>query len=178
MSKKLILNFILICILSSITLNAYSNEISEIKSIEKYNPVRPEWNEFCPYGMENPVTDNNFHMPGTKKAWHAEESNYWYKRKQNFERDLSFCDSVEKDVQNACYEKLRFRQHQISSSYISPEQRWEQTRLNLNQASNAINQYTRQQQQLNMQRQNMMMQNMPKWSDYQPKTYNVNIRHY
>ena len=149
----------------------------EAQNAKQYNPYRPEWKEFCPYGMEYAAPDNSFHMPGTMKALHAEDMNYWYQRKQDFEKELSFCDNVDIGARNACYDKLRIRQQQINSTYVSAQERYAQRQAQWAQVGNAIQQQNYQQQQLNLQRQNMMMQNMPKWSDVAPKQYNVNVNH-
>lgn len=148
----------------------------ELQKAQKYNPNRPEWKDICPYGMEYVAPDNNFHLPGTKKALYAEDANYWYQRKQNFEKELSFCDSVNQNAKNVCYEKLRNREQQINSTYVSAQERYAQRQMQWSQIGNALQQQNYQQQQLKLQRQNMIMQNMPKWSDVAPKQYNVNVR--
>ncbi len=149
----------------------------EAQKAKNYNPNRPEWKEICPYGMEYVAPDNSFHMPGTMKALHAEDSNYWYQRKQNFEKELSFCDSVDIGSRNACYEKLRMREYQTNSTYVSAQERYAQRQAQWAQVGNALQQQNYQQQQLKLQRQNMMMQNMTKWSDVAPRQYNVNVNH-
>ena len=146
---------------------------------QKYNPNRPEWNEFCPFGMENAVIDTKFHLPMSQKGLTAKEQNYWVERKQDFEQNLSFCDSVEKASQDACYQKLRNRQYQINATYDSPQEKAAQQQAQFMQFSNIFSQQSLQQQQLNIQRQNMLLQNAPKWNAdaYAPKTYNVNLNH-
>jgi len=165
---------ILAVLLSSYGINTFANS-------EKYNPNRPEWNEFCPFGMENPQPEKHKFMDSVMTKYIKQDQVYWLQRKQDFEQCLNNCDNLDENDRDACYAKLRYRQGNLNNSYVSPQQRYEEHMAkmqNFSNAMNAINQQNYRRQQLNMQRQNMLLQNAPKWSDSMPKTYNVNMYHH
>ena len=167
--KKILFVFIIMFICNMVAL---SNE-------QNYNPNRPEWKDFCPFGMEN-IVDHNTQKSiiGTDKHWQIKEYNYWVDRKNDFNNDLKVCDGITNNIenQNQCYNKVADRQNRINQTAITPWQEWQNKKAQWQQASSVISQQNFQQQQLNLQRQNMMMQNMPKWSDSH-KQYDVNLQH-
>ncbi len=86
-----------------------------------YDASRPEWIEFCPFGLENAQKDDSFHFWGTNSRYKAEDQNYWVERRKDFEKHLAYCDKVTQiAARNACYQKLRKRQQRISASYVDP----------------------------------------------------------
>lgn len=171
--KKNIALFTIIILLIGLAANSEDNQ---------YNPNRPEWKDFCPFGLENIESYNvQKSLAGTDKHWQIKEYNYWVDRKKDFEKDLKTCDELANNPenQNQCYAKLIDRQNRHNQSDVTPWQVWQNKRAQWQQAAYAIQQQNMQQQQLNLQRQQLMMQesqNMPKFSDIMPKTYNVNIR--
>lgn len=154
--------------------------IITVSANTEYNPNRPEWNDFCPLGMINaqkvePKWYNSYYAKLDIK-----DKNYWADRRIDFEQSLTKCDSLDKNNQNACYEKLKQRQASLNSTYISPQQQYQ---ADLNRAQGIQNMLNQQEQvniqkeQLNLQKQQVLMQNMTKWSDVAPKQYNVNLNH-
>lgn len=148
---------------------------------QKYSPNRPEWKDFCPFGLEN-ISEYNTQksLAGTDKHWQIKEYNYWVDRKKDFEKDLKTCDEITNDPenQNQCYAKLIDRQNRHNQSDVTPLQVWQNKKAQWQQATQIMQQQNYQQQQLNLQRQQLMMQqyqSMPKWSDVAPKQYNVNV---
>lgn len=170
--KKILIIFAIIIL--SYGLSSFANS-------EKYNANRPEWNEFCPFGMENPQPEKAKFMDSVMTKYIKQDQVYWLQRKQDFEQNLNTCEQLDEDDRDACYTKLRNRQAQLNNSYVSPQQRYQEYIAKMQYFSNAMNniqQNNMQQQQLNIQRQNMLLQNAPKYSDYMPKTYNVNLYHH
>lgn len=168
-------------ILFSIFLMSISCICMAEDEVKNYNPNRPEWSDFCPFGLENVNLDEKTHISYQARA-NAKENNYWVHRRQEFNKGLEFCDNLQNNLQGACYNKLAEKQIRYNSQHeedkknalqkmFQDQQRWAQFGQNLSQQNY-------QQQQLNLQRDNMILQNMPKWSDSQPKTYNVNVRRY
>ncbi len=109
--------FIVILLIIIIQLSAHAN----------YDVNRPLWNEFVPYGFEDAQPDYNSYFVYGKRC-KAKQNNYWYKRRQDFEREVSYCDSIPQQHRKACYEKVRARQNRINDEYkrqeaIAAEQR-------------------------------------------------------
>lgn len=102
----------------------------------RYNPNRPEWSEFCPYGLETAQKDDSFHLWATNARYKADNQNYWVERRKDFEKDVAFCDKVQPEYQNACYQKVRIRQLRINSNYIDPWQKAEIRRRQFQEAYN------------------------------------------
>lgn len=106
------------------------------KQYSYYNPNRPKWDEFCPFGLENVrQKDEKFHFWGTNARYKADNQNYWYERKKDFDKELAFCDSVQQVYQNECYAKIRIRQQRLNASYIDPWQQAEIRRQRVLQAT-------------------------------------------
>lgn len=88
-----------------------------------YDPNRPEWKDFAPYGWDKVTLD-----PKEGTYWTTEKINkatarrYWYERRQDFEKDLAQCDRLQKDYKYACYEKLKIRQANINEQKKQKEQ--------------------------------------------------------
>ncbi|MBO6271579.1 PDZ domain-containing protein [bacterium] len=108
----------------------------------------------------------------------------WKNKRDQFKCGYELCkmNSKNKDEMNACltnlqnkflYNIAQERNYEIQQRQLNMQQQ----QLNI-QRQNMIMQNNMQQQQLNIQRQNMMLQNAPKYSDYMPKTYNVNLYHH
>lgn len=172
--KKLFYCFVLL--VCSFWFNTFANT-------ERYDANRPEWNEFCPFGMEDPQPEKPKVMDSVLTKYIKKDQVYWLQRKKDFEQSLNTCDNLNSSDRNACYAKLRSRQNQLNSSYVSPQQHYKEHMDRLQNFANAMNyqqQVNMQQQQLNLQRQNMLLQNAPKWNAdaYMPKTYNVNMYHH
>lgn len=155
---------------------------SVLANEQKYNPNRPEWKDFCPFGMENADSYNTQKsVIGTDKHWQIKEYNYWVDRKNDFNNDLNLCDAITNNIenQNQCYNKMVDRQNRINQTAITPWQDWQNKKAQWQQASSILQQQNFQQQQLNLQRKQLMIQqsqNMPKWSDSH-KQYDVNLNH-
>lgn len=141
--KKVII--VLLILISSFGLCTFA-------SYEKYNPNRPEWNEFCPFGMENPQPVKIKFMDSVMDKYIKQDLIYWYQRKQDFERNLDSCDNLNDTYKNACYAKLRDRQNRLNSTYVSPEERYKVWEAKMQRIKDAMYQ--------------------------EPREYNVNIRHY
>ncbi len=97
--------------------NLNSNFVKIIRGDKSaYNPYRPEWTEFCPLGLENPVYDGERYFLYHKKA-NQENNNYWYNRKQKFNEAIKKCDAVDDLVyKNICYSKIRDRENNLNIS--------------------------------------------------------------
>lgn len=149
---------------------------------QEYSPNRPEWKDFCPFGLENIEGYNTQKsVIGTDKHWQIKEYNYWVDRKNDFNKDLQVCDEIKNNPENQtqCYNKLIARQNRLNQSDVTPLQVWQSKKAQWQQAANVMQQTSFQQQQLNLQRQQLMIQqsqNMPKWSDSH-KQYDVNLNH-
>ena len=102
--------------------NYYGNQNTTYQTgITKYNPDRPEWIEFCQYGLENAKEDDSFHFWCTNSRYKAEDQNYWVERRKDFEKHLAYCDKIQDSIaQSGCYQKLRLRQNRISANYVDP----------------------------------------------------------
>lgn len=132
----------------------YGNATTSSVQSTAYNPDRPEWIEFCPYGYENASKDNEFHLWGTNSRYKAEDQNYWVERRKDFEKHLAYCDKIQDSIaQSGCYLKLRQRQNRISASYVDP---WTKAEI----------------------RQEKMRQGLGMWMMYDAtKNKNVNVNH-
>lgn len=116
-----------------------NNDYTQYQQVNNYDPNRPEWSEFCPYGLENARTkDDSFHMWGTNARYSADFQNYWVDRKKDFDNHLAQCDSVQDtNSRYGCYAKLRERQHRITANYVDPWQQAEIRRQRWAQAGQA-----------------------------------------
>lgn len=100
-----------------------------IPAYASYNPDRPEWKDFCPYGYEDITTySTESSIPGTDRHWKIKEQNYWVDRRHDFEHELSVCDEIADNQrnQNACYKKLTERQNRLNQTTKTPMQMWEE----------------------------------------------------
>ena len=114
-----------------------NNNYYRYEQVNNYDPNRPEWSEFCPYGLENITTkDDSFHLWATNSRYSADNRNYWVDRRKDFEKHLAQCDSVQDtNARYGCYAKLRQRQQRITENYVDPWQRAEIQRQKWAQAS-------------------------------------------
>lgn len=117
--------------------NQNNNYHTPSNAITQYNPNRPEWTEFCPYGLENAQKDDSFHLWATNSRYQAENQNYWVDRRKDFEKHLAYCDKIQDaNAQNACYGKIRERQKRITDSYVDP---WQKAEIKMEKFRNAAN---------------------------------------
>ena len=86
----------------------------------EYDPDRPSWREFVPYGLEDVEPDYNSYFVYAKRC-RAQRNNYWYERRQDFENDILYCDKLSKQYRKSCYEKVRIRQNRINDEYSKQE---------------------------------------------------------
>jgi hypothetical protein len=143
----------------------------------KYNPNRPEWNEFCPFGLENPETkETKWYQPYYTKI-NAKEQNYWAQRKQDFEKSLNFCDKVEAKHQNACYEKIKTRQINLNNNHVTALKESENVQAQIMQLMHYSNHERRLDDELDLKKQQVDIQRMYVQNQNMPKTYNVNLNH-
>jgi len=114
-----------------------NNNYYRYEQVNSYDPNRPEWSEFCPYGLENITTkDDTFHMWGTNSRYSADFRNYWVDRKKDFDNHLVQCDSVQDtNARYGCYAKLRQRQQRITENYIDP---WQKAAVRDQKLQNAL----------------------------------------
>ncbi len=115
--KKILIIFAIIIL--SYGLSSFANS-------EKYNANRPEWNEFCPFGMENPQPEKTRFIDSVWIKYKKQDQVYWLQRKQDFEQNLNTCDQLDENNRDACYAKLRNRQARLNDSYVSPHQRYKE----------------------------------------------------
>lgn len=152
------------------------NSLSFAESI-KYNPNRPEWNEFCPFGFEAPVTkETKWYQPYYTKM-NAKEQNYWAQRKQDFEKSLDFCDKVEIKYQNACYEKIKTRQINLNNNHVTALKESENVQAQIMQLMHYSNHERRLDEELDLKKQQVDIQRMHVINQGMPKTHNINLNH-
>lgn len=72
--------------------------------------MRPQWQEFCPQGLENAVyKDIQWYWPdGTKNTQAI--YNYWAKRRVEFNDAVAECDFLAGDFKGVCYDNVRAKQ--------------------------------------------------------------------
>ena len=100
-----------------------NNNYYMYEQVNSYNPNRPEWKDFAPYGWDNVTLDpKEGTYWNTEKIQQATARHYWYDRRQDFERDLAQCDRLQNEYRNACYEKLKIRQANINEQKKQKEQ--------------------------------------------------------
>ncbi len=78
---------------------------------------KPQWTDFCPPGMENPSYQETKWYNSHYRKWKNKDTNYWLKRKQEFEKDLERCESLPDLQRDACYIQLKGRQKYFNSEY-------------------------------------------------------------
>ena len=100
-----------------------NNDYTQYQQVNNYDPNRPEWKDYAPYGLDNATLDPK---EGTYwnsvKAQQAAIRHYWYERRKDFENDLAKCDNLQGNNRYACYEKLRIRQANINEQKKQKEQ--------------------------------------------------------
>ena len=102
-----------------------SNNNYNYEQANNYDPNRPEWKDFAPYGWDSVTLDpKEGTYWNTVKMQQAAARHYWYDRRQDFERDLVKCDSLQGDYKYACYEKLKIRQSNINEQKKQKDQEY------------------------------------------------------
>ena len=69
----------------------------------------PKWEEFCEIGYENASKkekENIFSIINFVNAQRI-KNNYWAERRENFEKAINHCNSLEENARNYCYEGVR-----------------------------------------------------------------------
>ena len=167
--RIIVLGLFIGLLLNQIILHEANMVRSENKSINKTDITaisRPEWFEFCPYGMENVSRDENKYFSENKKRA-ARINNYWYGRRQDFKMHVSRCDSMANDSGKfICYLKLKERQVKLNNEYkeylrqeeMLAREREQRAAAISNAFSSAIQQASINQQQAQQRQNEMIMQ--------------------
>lgn len=79
--------------------------------------IVPRWDDFCPDGLETAEYKEIqwFWPEGTKST--QEIYNYWANRRQEFEKALKQCNSMDDIYKEKCYDGLRRRQKFFNDQY-------------------------------------------------------------
>ncbi len=78
---------------------------------------RPMWKDFCPKGLENAeYKEIQWFWPESTKATQS-IYNYWAARREEFEKGLAECDTMQEDFNGICYDELKKRQIFVTEQY-------------------------------------------------------------
>ena len=78
---------------------------------------RPKWKDLCPKGLENAeYKEIQWFWPEGTKSTQA-IYNYWAVRREEFEKGLADCDSLQGGLNNSCYNDLKRRQVFVTEQY-------------------------------------------------------------
>ena len=85
----------------------------------------PKWEEFCESGYENAHLREKKNILNVINFVDAEQtkSNYWAQRRENFEKAINHCNTLNEDEKNFCYEGVREAELERNEMYEQQRKR-------------------------------------------------------